>query len=221
MPSFFTINTVMELGCLAVATVCLYRERNSYWKSFIYYLLSVCVVEFVGIYLRKVHLPNHNWYTACLWIECLMLSSFFYHLFSKYKIKLSLLYSWLGIFMVVYLAEIWYNKLDNFTFRTAAFMSVVFVIASLCFYVLILRDEVFRKLSTYPPFWIVNGCLFFYFGSTACNLFFDYLIHDHYSTLSLSIRYLTFNILNILLYSCWSYAFICRFLQRNSSSSLR
>jgi hypothetical protein len=65
----------------------------------------------------------------------------------------------------------------------------------------------------------VNGTLIFYFGSTAINIFFDYLVHDKISVFSYSIRYVTFAILNVLLYSCWSYAFICRFLQRKYYSS--
>lgn len=215
MHAFFTVNTVTELICLLISVICLYKDKNVYWRSFMLYLLMVCIVETVGISLRLEHKPNYALYTWFLVIECTMISCFFYHLYKKYHHKPSQLYSWLGLFILVFLLELFTNHFSNFAYKTAAFMSVVFVIASLYYYVLILKDEHFRKLETYPPFWIVNGVLFFYFGSTACNVFFDYLLQEKARSLSLSTRYVTFNILNVLLYSCWSYAFICRYRQRN------
>jgi uncharacterized membrane protein YfcA len=215
MHQFFTVNTITELLCLLASIFCLYRDKNIYWRSFIIYLFLVCTVEMAGISLRLEHKPNYALYTGFLVVECTMISCFFYHLYKKYHHKPSQLYSWLGLFILVFILELFNNNFSNFAYKTAAFMSVIFVIASLYYYMLILKDEHFRKLETYPPFWIVNGILFFYFGSTACNIFFDYLLQEKASSISLSTRYVTFNILNVLLYSCWSYAFICRYRQRN------
>ncbi|QNK63712.1 hypothetical protein H7F33_04225 [Pedobacter sp. PAMC26386] len=215
MQAFFTVNTTAELICLLISVFCLIGDKNKYWRALVLYLFLVCIVEMGGIYLRLAHKQNYTLYTCFLVIECTMISCFFYHLYKKYHHKPSLLYSWLGLFLLIYTAELFNNNFSNFASKTATFMSVVFVIASLYYYMLILKDEHFRKLESYPPFWIVNGILFFYFGSTACNVFFDYLLHERAHSLSLSTRYITFNILNVLLYSCWSYAFICRYRQRN------
>ncbi|MBB6501550.1 hypothetical protein [Pedobacter cryoconitis] len=215
MQVFFTVNTITELLCLMICLFCLFRDKDIYWRSFMIYLFLVCAVEFTGIYLRLLHKSNYELYTYFLVIECTMISCFFYRLYRKYHFKPSRLFSWLGLFMSIYGLELYTNHFSNFAYKTAAIMSVVFVIASLYYYMLILRDEHFRKLETYPPFWIVNGVLFFYFGSTACNVFFDYLMQDKITSLGLSVRYVTFNILNVILYSCWSYAFICRYRQRN------
>jgi len=221
MPTYFTVNTIAELICFLISLLCLFKEKNPVWKSFIIYLFLVYAVETGGIFLREISQPNVQLYTIYFLFECTMISVFFSHLFRKYKSRVDIvLYAWLALFMILYTLELWDNKFQNFPFKTAAFMSVVFVVASCYFYLLVIRDEKFRELSTYPSFWMVNGILFFYFGGTACNLFYDYLSQQSHTVITMSIRYITFNILNVLLYSCWSYAFICRYRQRNSSSSL-
>lgn len=178
-----------------------------------FYMLLVCLTELGGLFLRSIAVSNSMLYTGFLIIECSMISTFFYYVFYKYYPKNKWIYAWFALFLIAYIAELVDSHFNSFSYRTTTFMSVAFVIACLYYYLLITRDEKFRKLGSDPQFWVVNGILFFYFGSTACNVFFDYLIHD-FTILSASIRYITFNILNILLYGCWSYAFICRYRQR-------
>jgi hypothetical protein len=43
-------------------------------------------------------------------------------------------------------------------------------------------------------------------------------VQDQISAVTHSARYIVFSILNIILYSCWSYSFICRYFQRTSST---
>jgi hypothetical protein len=212
--TYFTINTLTELICFLISFLCLFKERNPYWKVFSIYMFCTFSVETAGLILQKQHINNYQIYIGFLILECLMVSSFFYHIFKQYNHKASWLYGWLSLFLIIYVIELTATQFKTFPYITTAVMSVVFVIASLYFYLLILRDEKFRKLGTYPPFWIVNGILFYYFGSTACNIFFDYLLLDSVAYANLPLRYIIFVILNIFLYGCWSYAFICRFLQR-------
>jgi len=205
--------------CFLTALFCLAGDKSLVWKSFIGYLFLVCLTETSGIYLRVHHMRNYLVYAIFLVFECWMVSLFFYHIYKRYNHQRKLLYGWMGIFLLVYLAEMYSIHFKSFPSLTATFMSVVFVVASLYFYLLIIKDEKFRQLSTYPPFWIANGILLFYFGSTACNVFYDYLVkHENGISPTLSIRYIIFNLLNVLLYCCWSYAFICRYYQRKLSS---
>ena len=92
---------------------------------------------------------------------------------------------------------------------TTSVMSVLFVLYSLYYFYCLLKDESHINLKYYPPFWWTAGVLFFYFGSTACNVFYSKLsvitvTPKHYLT------YYIYNGLNIILYGCWSYSFICR-----------
>lgn len=218
MLRYFTLNTDAEIFCFLISAIFLIRDRSAFWRLFIVYLFLVCITETCGIYLHGLRINNYAVYTIFLLFECAMVSAFFYYIFRKYSDKMYVFYIWAAIFILAYSIELYSSHFHAFPFQTATFMSVVFVIASLYFYLLIIKDEKFRKLGTYPPFWITNGILFYYFGSTACNVFFDYLVqNDHSYILNLSVRYIIFNILNLLLYGCWSYAFICRYYQRKLS----
>ena len=92
---------------------------------------------------------------------------------------------------------------------TTSTMSVLFVIYGLIYFYWLLKDDNDVKLTYSSSFWWVTGALFFYFGSTISNVFFNRL-----STIMVSPKhYLTtyiFNALNLILYGCWCYSFICR-----------
>lgn len=220
MKIYFTVNTTVELICLLTGVLCLYRDKAPLWRFFPLYLFLVCLTEISAIYIRKVLLTsNLPLYNVFILVECFSVSIFFYYLIKKYVNRLKWLLIWLALFLVCYGVEMVSSHYSSFVFKTASLMSFVFVLAGLYFYYLMLKDEKFIKLSTYSPFWWVNGALIFYFGSTATNIFFDYLVTDQVSKFTHSIRYIIFNILNVSLYCCWSYAFICRYLQRKFSSS--
>ncbi|MGF7042242.1 hypothetical protein [Mucilaginibacter lappiensis] len=215
MASYFTVNTVSEFVCLITSLICLTRDKCLAWRLLVFYMLLNCATEVAGIYIRvKLHHHNYPVYNLLLLAECGTVTFFFYYLFKGYKNIMPYVIIWLVIFMAVYITELILNQMGQFLFYTASVMSIVFVFTALYFYYLMLMDEKYMQLSTYAPFWWVNGALFFYFGSTTCNIFFNYLIKDTHILFGNSIRYIVFSILNIILYGFWSYAFICRYLQR-------
>jgi hypothetical protein len=216
---FITINTVCELICFLAALVFLVKDKDPAWKLFIFYLLFTCITEFTGIYMNRVwHMYNYQLYNVYLLFECGVTSYTFYRLYKPYKNTGKWLIGWYAIFAVIYMVELLYVHFKGFVYITATVMSVVFVFASLYYYYVKLKDEHFEQLSISAPFWWISGALFFYFGSTACNVFFDYLAKSNALSFGQSIRYYIFNVLIIILYAFWSYAFLCRYLQRKSSS---
>lgn len=220
MAGYFTINTVSELVCLVTSLVCLIKDKSLAWRLLVVYMLLNCLTEVAGIYIR-VQLHGHNFpvYNIMLLAECGMVTYFFYSIFKTFRDIRRLVIWWLVIFIATYITELILNSMNQFLFFTASVMSIVFVLTALYFYYLMLKGEKYMQLSTYAPFWWVNGALFFYFGSTACNIFFDYLVKDTQIFFGNSIRYLVFSILNIILYGFWSYAFICRYRQRTYTPS--
>ncbi|MFA6248808.1 MAG: hypothetical protein WC615_17830 [Mucilaginibacter sp.] len=218
---FISVSTVSEFLCFLVALLCLYKDKAVAWRLFIPFLLLTCVVEVIGIYVREfVHIPNYAIYNFYILFECVFTSYFFFYLYKAYQYKLKWLLVWFALFAVMYIAELLYNNFSNFVSVTASVMSVVFVLASLYFYYLKLKDEHFEPLVFSAPFWWVSGTLFFYFGSTVCNNFSKYLAMYEIIAYKYSVRYLIFNLLNIIMYIFWSYAFICRYRQRKSSPLL-
>lgn len=219
MPVYITVNTVAEFVCFLTALLCLYKDKDPVWRALILFMFITCFVEVAGIHLRRVlHQPNFMLYNAFLVIECVVESYFFYHLYKIYHNRSKLFCAWIITFMFIYFAELLSNKYAGFVFITSTIVSVVLVLASVYYYYLVLREDQFRSLSVYAPFWWVSGTLCFYFASTASNIFFSYLVKDRAPMISHSIRYIVFNILNVVLYLNWSYSFICRYRQRISSS---
>lgn len=218
MTYYLTLNTVSEFFCLTVSIFCLYREKDKVWKSFILFLLFTCLTELAGIYVRAaLRLPNFWVYNIYVVIECAVTNYFLYHLINPNQNLRKLLSGWLMIFLVFYFIELYVKNFNAYVSASTTFMSVELILASIYYYYRLLKEENYRKLSKDASFWWVNGTICFYFAGIATNIFFSYLLYDKtYITKSLS--YFLFSLQNVILYSCWSYSFICRYLQRTSSS---
>ena len=220
MSAYITVNTAAEALCFVVSLICLYRDKEPAWRLFILFLLVTVVVEVCGIYVRtELHLPNFMIYNVFLLVECLVQSYFFYYLYKTYRGTQRLFTGWLVVFAFFYFTELVKNHFGTYVSASSTTMSVGLILASVYFYYLRLKEEKSRQLVTYAPFWWVNGTICFYFAGIACNLFFSYLVQDRTPGIGHSARYIVFSILNIIVYLSWSYAFICRYRQRISSSS--
>lgn len=218
MTDYITLNTVSEFLCLAISIFCLYREKDKVWKNFILFLLLTCLVEIVGLHMRLRHQSNIMVYNAFLMIECAVMNYFFYHLVKgDHNIK-KLLSGWFTVFLLFYFIELYVKHINAYVSASSTLMSVELILVSVYYYYRLLKEEKFRQLSKDASFWWVNGTICFYFAGMACNIFFKYLLHEKAEVTS-SANYILFSILNVILYSCWSYSFICRYFQRTSSSS--
>ncbi|THU38342.1 hypothetical protein FAM09_16840 [Niastella caeni] len=218
MTAYITLNTASELSCLVISILCLYRDKDPVWRSFILFMLLTCLVELSGIYLRNRHLPNFMLYNVFLVIECAVLNYFFYHLFKANHNLKKLLTGWLILFIIFYFIELYVKHFNAYVSVSSTIVSVELILASVYYYYLLLKEEKFRQLWKDAPFWWVNGTICFYFAGIACNIFFKYLLQDKTPQAS-SANYIVFSVLNVILYSCWSYSFICRYFQRTSPSS--
>ena len=212
---YITFNTAAEFVCFVAALVFLFKDASAVWRLLIFYLFFTCFVEVAAIYIRRVLVqPNFAIYNVFILFECSVTTCMLYNLYKPHRHKAKWLIGWIAAFLIMYTVELVRNHFSNFVTVTATVMSVVFVMASLYFFYVKLKDEQFERLIYSAPFWWVSGVLCFYFGSTACNLFFDYLIRYEFITYNHSIRYIIFNVLNIVMYLFWSIAFICRYRQR-------
>jgi hypothetical protein len=218
MKYYLTLNTISELFCLAVSIFCLYREKDKVWKSFILFLLFTCLTELAGIYIRReLRLPNFWVYNIYLVIECAVTNYFLFHLIKTTLDLKKWLTAWFAIFLLFYFIELYVKHFNAYVSASTTFMSVELIVASIYYYYRLLKEENYRKLSKDASFWWVNGTICFYFAGIACNIFFSYLLFDK-TYITKSVSYFLFSLQNVILYSCWSYSFICRYLQRTSSS---
>jgi hypothetical protein len=209
MISYFTPSTISETICLIFAFVCLIKDSVLIWRGMILYLLITCVTEFFGLYIGRRDHNNHWVYNIFILFEAGFTHLMFLNLFGKYFNGKPILIFGFVLFLIFYIYGIIHNSILIYNYLAYTAMSVQFVLYSLYYYYLIVKDDSYTDLKYSSTFWWVAGTLFFYFSNTACNLFFDKL-YSVMITPNHHLTYFIFKALNIILYGCWSYSFICR-----------
>ena len=224
--SYFTFNTVCELICLIIALICLIKDKAVTWRNMILFLFITCAAEMMGIYIKHLYLadrahvhPNVWVYNILMVFQVIFPSVMFLAFFNKYFNGKPVIICGLAVLFATYAYEVFDHGLFKKHNVTTTIMSILFVGYSLYYFYCLLKDGAYIKLKFYPPFWWVAGILFFYFGATACNVFYAKLsaitiTPKHYLT------YYIYNALNLILYGCWSYSFICRRWLTTTSKSL-
>jgi hypothetical protein len=211
MLAYFTVNTVIESICLLTAVICLRKESDIIWRSQIFYLAATCITEFTGIYF-KIQYHNNQWvYNIFILVIAGFTFLFFNHLIKAYT-KNGKYWTIPGfaIFLVLYFFWIAKHTFYSYAYPPFIFISAAFVVLGLYYYYLLLNDEKYTDLKTSPGFWWVAGTLLFYFGNTACNIFDDELASVMIKQLNQHLTSVIYKTLNVILYSFWSYAFICK-----------
>jgi hypothetical protein len=210
MSSYISFNIVVEFIALVFAFIFL-RKDKSFWKIMITYLGLVVLTEITGKHLRYLHYPNQWVYNIFLLIEAGFVGSVFYFLLKKNK---AWIFSGLLLFLLSYGIELCTNGFMRFLSYTNIVSSTIFIFYCLYYYYLLINEEDHHDLKKHAAFWWVTGAVFYYFGGTVCNIMFDYLSSISSETLGYPVRYIVFCVLNFILYSCWSYSFLCRYRQK-------
>jgi len=221
---YFTINTVSELICSIIALICLSKDKNKVWCSWIVFLILICITELAGINIKikyikeldylKAHphfqmtvKPNVWIYNILLLFQASFISLLFDNLLKRYINSKPLITIGLAIFSMLYIYELIQHGPFIKHNITTTVLAVIFIIYSFNYFYLLLEDDNYLDLKYSAEFWWVSGTLLFYFGSIASLIFFQILTKlDPHFEVTVPI----YKILNIILYSCWSYSFICR-----------
>lgn len=214
MFTYFTIVTSVELLCTVIAAICLFKDNIWQWRSMILFLLITCLTEFGGLYIRHVYHQSNEWvYNIYTIFEVGFPSIMFAHLLNQHRKSKLLVFTGLAFTYIVFILELsdfWILKENEITVPV---MSVWFVIYSLYYYYLFIKDDTYVNLKYSASFWWVTGTLIYYFGSMANSLFFKVIFDHIHAEKGSPLKILSYNIstaLNVAMYGCWSYAFICR-----------
>lgn len=221
MLNYLTLFTIFELVCLLVAAIALICDRRLYWKGMIIYLVAECLAEFTGIYLKRHNHHGNGWpYDILLIFQIGFISFMFYGLLKANKAGKWLILSGAVILAALYCIDAFQSNFAVFYKLTFNTMAVLFVIYSLYYFYLLIKQEDYVKLQTSAAFWWVVGVLFFYLGDTAVNILRGKLAVIKI-TQNHSLAYYILICLNIILYTSWCYSFICRrWLTTRSETSL-
>jgi hypothetical protein len=182
----------------------------------ILFLFITVIIELLGVYLKAlykadpIHVLSNSWlYNVYRIFEASFISLMFIGLFKNYINSKPIILSGLAILASLYIYETIIHTIFKKHNLMASTMSVLFVIYSLYYFYHLVKDDNYYNLKYSPSFWWVTGVLFFYFGDTALNLIFEKILFHKITPNYYPIGTI-YQILNVLIYSCWSYAFICK-----------
>jgi len=215
---YFTFSTTAELVCLITALLCLRKHSNAVWRSMIIFMLITYVTELMGFHLKMVnhadpvHTHNNEWlYNLLLIVQIGFISLMFRTILNKYTNSDPAIIAGIVVLAIIYLYQVFNQTFYKYYNLTNIIASILFVLYGLVYYYLLLKDSAHENLIMSASFWWVAGILFFYFGRTMCNIFFSQspLIkidpkNNH------NLAHYIYIVLNLILYSCWSYSFICQ-----------
>lgn len=203
------IYTFVLIICVLVG----FYHQNALNKPVRYIFWLVCItllVESIGLYNLKVAHKSVEWlYDSFLFVEYALMALYFRDIIvsvpTKKAITVSvpILFSWILVSFIF--------SREMFLWTSISFLLVAFL---LCIYSCIylrqmLQVHIEDHLSQNPHFWISTGILFFYAGT-----FFQSGLHKYLATVDRETAnqlYMIINhMLNIILYSLFTYGFICK-----------
>ncbi|MCA0396406.1 MAG: hypothetical protein LCH51_03320 [Bacteroidetes bacterium] len=114
------------------------------------------------------------------------------------------------LFSITFILESVRSRFLFYNYKSDSVLSVSFIILSCWYFYLLLQQEQPVALKRFAPFWVVSGIFLFCFGSMAAVLFSEEVM-QLYIVDKLSVRLVIYSLLNLLLYGCWSYAFVCKY----------
>ena len=165
------------LGCI-VGIVCLSKDKSFAWRTLRVYLVITCLAELTALYLTQHRRSNAWLYNISILFEMGCICLMFSKLLDEYISSKKLIRFGYIIFAGVYISETGFHIFNKgitgilkFNDLTNDVMSVMFVFYALYYFYLLLKDENYIDLRISANFWWVIGVLFFYFGSTAVNLY--------------------------------------------------
>jgi len=207
--SYLTFNTVSEALCFFVALICLLSDKEPIWRSLIIFLFITTVCETGGIFFAIKYHDNQWIYNIFIVFEAFFNLAVFRYLLKKQHGNVLLTVLGAACFVGSYISALMRHGFFTYSNNTFTIMSVMYGIFALYFFYLLVKNDAYIDLKYSAEFWWATGTLFFYFGTTACNIF-DKHLEEILITPTRNLSYFIFAALDVILYGCWSYSFICR-----------
>jgi len=208
---------IFILVCFAVSLINYFSKGAPlYLKLFPVFLFLVLVCEYVGYLMKYKHQNNLFLYDIIIIIEFLFYLFFFYSVY-----RVSIAQKIVIILMVAYLAGALINMIfiqGMKVFHTYSYMigCLLIIAGSVYYFLQLFRYPQTGSIMREPAFWIATALLFYY----ACVLPI-YGVLNYISSMSRhfnhTLRFIV-NFMNILLYSLFTLAFLCKLNIRKSMS---
>ncbi len=199
----------------AAGLISLYKGRVSgYLRFFPWFLLLTLLIELLGLFMSERGLANLSMYNFFTMSEFVFYLFLFIQAIQKARAKKVILYTIIGYFIFSIINICIIQGLNNF--HTISYSIGCLITVAVCIYYFFELFQLTRSVNLLrdPYFWIASGLLFYYSCSLPIiglnNLFsnFPRVIIVNLGTIV--------SVLNVLLYSLFTIAFLCRFRIRKS-----
>jgi hypothetical protein len=207
MINFFNAAVCAEIVAFLTALL-LVSKRNSFWWLFIVYLAVVIAIEAGGFYLKELQKPNYLLYNFLMIVQAVFFGYIFYQFLDTAKTKKIVLVLF-AVFLLFFIVEAINNSFAQYNTYSRQGLSLIVVVVSCMFYFSVLKNDSISSPLIYPPFWIVTGLFFYYFGTAAMFAFYKSVYQIKLAG-NISFYSLVMGCLSCILYGSWIIAFVCQ-----------
>lgn len=173
------------------------------------------LVELTASILLVLHIRNFWLYNLFMLVE-FSCYGYYYLQFIKISLLQRVLKTFLVIFPTFWAVTIFFVfKLTIWNSYVIVFGSFFTVLFSFMYYYQLITSPEIQPLRKLPEFWIATGMLTFYLGALPFYGMLNFLIHSH-RTVAITLADVL-EIMNIIMYGLFSYAFICRIINIKKS----
>ena len=206
-PVFLAINLI----CSLVALFFLRNENRNIWVLLKWFTVFDAFVEFFALVFSAVSHKYNLWvFTLYLPFNFIILYWSVYKLLPFHKYNKFLCVTGIVVFCLCYVTEIGLHGIYVYSINSDTVATIFMIIGCNWFFYLLLQKQEWILISKHAAFWFVTGLFLFSFCTVVTDLF-DNELNDLFITNKLPLRSLLFVGFNLILYGCWSYAFICKY----------
>lgn len=212
------IDNYFELGAFIVSMLFYPRLKGTPFRTFPFFLFFIVLVEFAGRYISvALHQKNLWLYNISTTLEFVFYAYIFgLHLrdpvFKKLASRFIIFYPLLVLLNILFVQGFW--EFHSYTMVVGSIFMIIFCCR---YFYELLQSPLEGDLLRDPMFWISTGILFFYLGDFSYNLLFNLLQKYAANTGGKLFRSINNNLI-LILYSCFTIAFLCRKNPRKSLS---
>jgi len=210
---------IITVLSFVISSLVSFRLDYPYHLKFFSLLLGVTALNEVGAWFLPSVLHqsnNHIWYNIFMAIEFMMYGIYYYLAVSNKKVKNIIKWYlilfplfWFIFVFLVFGFRIW----NSYVAITGGFAVICF---SVYYYYQLFTAPDLVKLGSSTEFWIATALIIFYSGNLPYIGTLNFLMKNYYALAQKVI--LAFQILYILTYCLFTYAFLCRISTTRSSS---
>lgn len=189
-----------------------------YLKLFPIFLTYTLINELVATYQVYHDAQTTEIYNVYVFIQFFFYTYLFYNFIKRKLIRQFILASQVVFFVLSALNILFFQKFSNYNSITYSLGCLEIVTLSIIYFLELFRLKKVVNLVREPAFWI-STALLFYFTCSFPFIATANLLYKLPERILLSLQYVL-TLINILLYSIFTIAFLCRIQIRKSTSSL-